>query len=244
MPDADRISDRLISAGLKDPFIRGIAGMAVIAVAASYAISALGSGTKAVITLALCLAFGVVLLILRTLMKYVDSFFVKIVCFVSAGVIMFVFLVFALLLIPAATICWPQPYAQLFSLLNCVGTIESPPFKAIPYSGSGITLNPDNGKYLVLVFYRAARQEDAERVVGALQTAGYRSEAAQSSLDEVIAPSHQPDVTLVKTVTRARPAVDDVARVTKLAIPLKATSVSQLPDDAPLQRGDLQIDLF
>src|ERR1700730_5988234 len=104
---------RLIDVGLKDPFIRGIAGVVAIAAVASFTISALGSGPKAVIALALSLAFGVVLVVLRTLMKYVDSSFVRIVCFVSSAVIMGVFLTFAVLLVPAAVICWPQPFAQL-----------------------------------------------------------------------------------------------------------------------------------
>ena len=60
---------RLIQVGLQDPFIRGICGIVVIAVAGSFAISTLGSGTKAVITLALALSFGVVLVVLRTLLK-------------------------------------------------------------------------------------------------------------------------------------------------------------------------------
>jgi hypothetical protein len=42
----DAIYDRLIKVGLQDPFMRGIAGVVLIATAASLAISALGSGTK------------------------------------------------------------------------------------------------------------------------------------------------------------------------------------------------------
>ena len=115
----EALYDRLVKVGLQDPFIRAVAGMVVIAVAASFAISALGSGTKSVITLALALAFGVVLVVLRTLMKYIDSVFVKIVCLASCGVIMSVFLIFAIFLVPAAFICWPQGYAQLLDLKSC-----------------------------------------------------------------------------------------------------------------------------
>jgi hypothetical protein len=230
---------RLIDVGLRDPFIRGIAGMVVIAAAASYAISALGSGPKAVITLALSLAFGVVLVILRTLMKYVDS------AFVFSGVISFVFLAFVVLLIPAAVICWPQPYAQLLGLPNCLSiSIVQKPFTPIPFTGAGITFNPDNGKYLVWVFYRPDRLEDAERIVGALRSAGYRSDGSQSSLDEVIAPDKRPDTSLIKTTTLARPIVNDVSKVVQFAIPVKAASVSLFPVDAPLQRGNIQVDLF
>ena len=81
----------LIRVGLLDPFIRGIVGVVVIATAGSFAISALGNGTKAIITLALSLSFGVILVILRTLMKNIDSGFVRMVCFLSSAVIMAVF---------------------------------------------------------------------------------------------------------------------------------------------------------
>jgi hypothetical protein len=123
----DQIYKRLIDVALKDPFIRGIGGVVVIAVVASFATSALGSGPKAVIALALSLAFGVVLVVLRVLMKNVDSSFVRIVCLASSAVIMSVFLVFAVLLVPAAVICWPQPYAQLIGLPNCGLSVTPPP---------------------------------------------------------------------------------------------------------------------
>src|SRR5204863_3176070 len=144
----DATYDRLIKVGLQDPFIRGIAGVVVIATAASIAISTLGSGTKAIITIALSLLFGVVLVILRALMKYADSTFVRMVCFASSAVIVTVFLVFTVLLVPAAVICWPQPYAQLLNLPNCLASIEQAtiekPFTPVEYTGTGITHNADN----------------------------------------------------------------------------------------------------
>jgi predicted membrane channel-forming protein YqfA (hemolysin III family) len=150
----DATYDRLIEVGLQDPFIRGIVGVVVIATAAGIAISILGSGAKAVLAIALSLAFGVVLVVLRALMKYVDRAFVRIVCFASSAVIKSVFLVFAVLLVPAAVICWPQPYAQLLSLPNCASALTLKPFTPIEYTGKGITYNPDNKKYHVLIFYR------------------------------------------------------------------------------------------
>jgi hypothetical protein len=242
----DEVFGRLVKVGLQDPFIRAIAGIVAIAVAASFAISALGNGTKTVITLALSLAFGVILVILRTIMKYVDSTFVRVACFVSCGVIMFVFLVFAVFLLPAAFICWPPTYAQLLNLPNC-SSVAAPidePFKPEPPAGTAITFVPDNNKYLVLVFYRLERKKDAERIVGALLSAGYRSDGSQSSLNEVIAPNRNPGTTLIKTSTLARPAVDDVSRVVRIAIPVVASGISVFPDDAPLQRGNIQISLF
>jgi hypothetical protein len=237
--------DRLVEIGLQDPFIRGVVGVVVIAAAASIAISALGSGTKAVITLALCLSFGVVLIILRALMRYADSSFVKFVCFAFSGVIMLVLVVFAVLLVPAAVICWPQPYAQLISLPNCgAAQADDTPFKPVAFTGTGITLNADNSKYLVRVFYRAARKQDAEHVVGALLMAGYKSDGVVSSLDEVIAPNKTPDTTLLKTTTQARPALDEVSRIVKMAIPVKASGLSLFAEDSPLRSGDIQVLLF
>jgi hypothetical protein len=220
----DATYDRLIKVGLQDPFIRGIAGVVVIATAASIAISALGSGAKAIIT-------------------------------PSAAVIMTVFLVFTVLLVPAAVICWPQPYAQLLSLPNCLAQIEKAaaqiekamiekPFTPVAYTGTGITHNPDNDKYLVLVFYRPERKQDAERIVGALRSAGYRSDGTLSSLDEVVTPNRHPDMTLIKTTTLARPIVGDVFTIVRFAIPVKASSVALFPEDAPLRGGNIQISLF
>jgi hypothetical protein len=236
--------ERLIDIGLKDPFIRGVVGVVVVAAAASIAISTLGSGAKAVITLALCLSFGVVLIVLRALMRYADSPFVKFVCFAFSGAIMFVLLVFALLLIPAAVVCWPQPYAQLISLPNCAAQVESKPFTPVPFTGTGVSFNSENNKYVVRVFYRLGRKEDAERIVGALLSAGYQSGGAASTLDEVITPNRNPDTTLIKTTTQARPAVDAVSRIVRIAIPVKAGAVSTFPEDSALKSGDIQVLLF
>src|SRR5262249_54224779 len=134
--------------------------------------------------------------------------------------------VFALLLIPAAVICWPQPYAELISLPNCAAPLaEAKPFTPVPYTGAGVSFNPDNAKYVVRVFYRMDRKADAERVVGALLSAGYKSDGAQSTLDEVVTPNRNPDTTLVKTTTQARPALDEVFRIVKIAVPVKAAAV-------------------
>jgi hypothetical protein len=110
--------------------------------------------------------------------------------------------------------------------------------------GTGITHNPDNSKYVVLVFYRLERKQDAERIVGALRSAGYRSDGGESSLDEVIAPDKRPGLTLIRTTALARPIVAEVSKVVGFAIPVKSSSVSLFADDVVLQRGNVQIDLF
>jgi TIR domain len=117
-------------------------------------------------------------------------------------------------------------------------------FEPIPFTGPAVTFNSDNQRYLVFVFYRPDRLEDARHIVGALLSAGYRSEGSGSSLNEVIAPNRNPNTTLIKTTALARPVVDEVAKVVRIAIPVKASSVMLFPEDAPLQRGNIQIDLF
>jgi hypothetical protein len=244
----DATYERLIKVGLQDPFIRGIAGgVAAIAAAAGIAMSVLSSGTKAIIAIALSLLFGVVLVVLRALMQYADSTFVKVVCFASSAVIMMVFLLFTVLLLPAAVVCWPPAYAQLLNLPNCPsGVVEKAdtPCTPVAYTGTGIAHNPDNDKYLVLVFYRSERKGDAEHIVGALRSAGYRSDCSQSSLEEVTGEvDKRPGTTLIKTTALARPIVADVSTVVRYAIPANSY-ISVFDKDATFRQGNIQIDLF
>jgi hypothetical protein len=243
---------RLIDVGLQVPFFRVIAGGAVLlAAVASIAIPLLGSGTNVVIALALLLLFGVVSVILRSLMKYADSTFVKFVCLASSGVIMLVFLIFTVLLIPAVVGCWPPHYAQALSLPNCasaqtdLSAASAKPFTPVAFDGKGISFNADNKKYLIFVFYRPDRLADAQRIVGALQSAGYDSEGDADDLNEVKgATDRRPGTTLIKTSAIARPIVDEVSIVAKRAMPVNAAFVSVHPEDWPLRRGIIQIDLF
>jgi hypothetical protein len=43
---------------------------------------------------------------------------------------------------------------------------------------------------------------------------------------------------------RARAALDHVSEVVRIAVPVEASSLSVFPEDAPPQRGNIQIDLF
>ncbi|HMF20566.1 MAG TPA: TIR domain-containing protein [Pseudolabrys sp.] len=133
--------------------------------------------------------------------------------------------------------------AVLFWRPSPPSTVQKP-FTPIPFRGEGISFNPENEKYLVLVFYRPDRIEDAQRIVGALRQAGYRSDGSQSTLEEVIAPDKRSGTSLIKTSTLARPVASDVSKIVRFAIPIQATFVSMFPDDVPLQRGNIQIDLF
>jgi len=134
----------------------------------------------------------------------------------------------------------PNPAA----LSGNVGGAGIRPFTPVEYTGKGISYDPDNQKYAVYVFYRHDRQSDAEHVFGALRAAGYKADASETSLNEVVAPDKSPGSTLVKATSAARPARDDISRITKIAIPVRADRVSIFPDDAPLSRGNIQVDLF
>ncbi len=230
----------LIRVGLQDPFIRGIVGVVVIAAAASFAISTLGNGTKAIITLALALSFGVILVILRTLMKNINSGFVRMICFFSSAIIMTVFLIFAVFLVPAAFICWPPGYAAILNLRSC-GPLETP-FTPVAFPPTAIPFNPDNNKYGVLVFYRAERQAYAEHVVGALTSAGFQSQGIASDLNE-LTPPHL-GATVIKWTVPVQPVVSDISKVLRIAIPVKASTISVSPNASSFTRGNIQINLF
>jgi hypothetical protein len=255
-PHEKSLYKKLIDIALQDPFVQLIAGLIVVAFVASSAVAALGSGPKAIIGLALTVTGGLVLFVIRTVVvKYPDSPFVKIVAFISASVIIGVFLIFVLLLVPAATICWPEPYREMLSLPACAVSREiTPKNDATPKNGDifelpdstrlpSVLYNPENSNYTVLIFYRSPRIRDAENIVGTLLKAGYKSNASESDLNEVRADDKRPGSSLIKSTAMARPIVDDVHRIVKLAIPLKADFIKDSPDELRAIR-DVQVILF
>jgi hypothetical protein len=248
MTDATDSHDRLIGIGLKDPFIRQIAGMAALASTASFAISVLGSGVKAVLILALSLSFGVILIILRTLMNNMYSSFVRQACFVSSTVIMGIFLVFAALLVPVATICWPQAYAAILGVSSC-GTTSAPtpaattPTIFTPVEFPNVQYHPENAALHARVLYRPDRRAEAERIAGALQSAGFQTVWANSDLNELTPPFR--GATVLKWTSQLGARTQDVTGLMRLAIPLSASSISVSPSASSFSRGDdFQIDLF
>jgi hypothetical protein len=129
-------------------------------------------------------------------------------------------------------------------LSNCSAQpLKKRPFTPVDFTGKGVTFNAANANYQVLVFYRADRQEDAEYIVGALKTAGYKSDGSQSTLDEVLTPDRNQGTTVIKTTARGRLVLDGVRQFIDIARPVAASPLI-FPGDAPLQRGDIQIDLF
>jgi hypothetical protein len=241
-PEPD-IRSQLIRVGLEDPFIRTIAGMGAIATAVGFVVSILGDGTRAAIAVGLSLMFGVVLIILRVLMNNTEGAFVKYLCLASSAIIIGVFLALIIFAVQAITVCWPESYRETLGLKACpVQPSQVRAFTPVAYSGQGISFNPDNKKYLVLVFYRSNRQSDAEQIVGALLSAGYQSEGQDSTLNEVVAPNRSPGLSLIKTSELAQPVVTDVSRITQLAVP--ASEVTVFPDVVAFARGNIQIDLF
>lgn len=249
---SDGLYKRLIDIGLRDPFIGSIAAGAVLmAVVGAYVVKTTGSGMNAAVTLGAFLLFGVLLIVVRSLFNDQGSPVVRMIGSAFAVVVTLVFLTFVVLLVPATTACWPQDFAQLLRLSNCAPTtgvekvstaVVEKEFSPVPLQN--VSYSQENAKYLVLVFYRLERFDDAEHIVGALRSAGYNSDGIQDNLDEVVAPDKRPDTSLIKTTALARPIVDEVSNLVRAAIPMKAPYVSVFPDDAPLQRGNIQISLF
>jgi hypothetical protein len=232
---------RLVSIGLKDPFIRQIAGVAALAVIASFVILVLGTGVNAILTLSLLLSFGVVLVILRTLMNNMDTSFVRTACFIASTVIMGVFLIFGVLLIPAATICYPPNFAIMLGLNSCRVAAPAVNDKFEPVSFPMIHFNSANGGRRVKVIYRPERRSDAERIVGALRSAGYQSDGVNSNLLELTPPFS--GATVLKWISSAQSTLPEVSELIRTAIPVKALTLS-VSSNASSFGDDLQIDLF
>jgi hypothetical protein len=232
---------RLVSIGLKDPFIRQIAGVAALAVTASFVILVLGTGVNAILTLSLLLSFGVVLVILRTLMNNMDSSFVRTACFVASTVIMGVFLIFGVLLIPAATICYPPNFAIMLGLNSCKVATTAVIDKFEPVAFPMIHFDLANGSRRVKVIYRSERLSDAERIVGALRSAGYQSDGVNSTLLELTPPF--PGATVLKWNSSGQATLPDVSELVRTAIPVKALTLAVSPSASSFN-DDLQIDLF
>jgi hypothetical protein len=240
---SDNTYRQLVSIGLKDPFIREIAGAVAVAVIASAVIYAAGSGINAILSIALLLSFGVIFVILRTLMNNMNTSFVRTAAFVGASTIMGIFLVFGVLLIPAATICFPKNFAILLGLRSCAveeKIVDKEVFRPVAFPN--IAYNSANVSRRIVVFYRPERLQDAERIVGALLSAGYQSEGRSSSLLELTPPS--PGATVLRWTASAESALDGVSELIRTAIPIKASTLFVKPTTSPLTQGELQINLF
>lgn len=246
--DGADVQSQLIKIGLEDPFIRAIAGIVVVAAAASAVISLLGDGMKAILAIGLSIVFGVILVLMRVLIRNTDGLFIRWLSYIVSGTIAIVFVLLIVFVVPAVVICWPAAYSDTLGLKACSATVLPHPggtaFTPIPFTGQGIAINPDNGRLTVLVFYRAPRQTDAEHVVGALLSAGFKSTGQESTLNEVQTDDRSPNVTLIKTAAAAQPEQPEILRIVKLSIPVLAEKVRTAPGPVPLIRGDAQVDLF
>jgi hypothetical protein len=238
------VFNEMIKVGLADPFIRAIVGVVAVATAAAFAVSVIGDGTRAVIAVGLSLMFGVVLVVLRVLMKNLDSPIVRWLCLFASGVIIAVFLALIVLAVPAITVCWPAMYRETMGLQPCGGVPQARAFAPTPYVAPDIKYDPANRATQVLVFYRAARQRDAERLVGALRSAGYASDGVESDLNEVVADNRSPGVSLIKTTGAARSITPEILRISQLVMPDRAPLIGIYPVDTALKRGAIQVDLF
>ncbi len=247
--DRDGIQNRLIEIGLDDPFIKMIAGLVAVATIASTVISLLGDGMKAVLAIGLSIVFGVILVLMRVLIKNTDGVFVRLLCYLVSGTVAAVFAMLIIFAVPAVVICWPQPYHDTLGLKACSSPAGPPSepvqaFTPVAFVGPGIVADPANARFTLMVFYRTSRQRDAERVVGAFLSAGYASRGLESTLNEVATDDHSPNASLVKTTPAAQDLAPEVLRILKLSIPVLAERIRVDPQPIPLSRGDVQVDLF
>jgi hypothetical protein len=133
---------------------------------------------------------------------------------------------------------------NIIHLLNCSPTVlEERPFTPVAFAANNIPFKPANADYRIFVFYRSDRRGDAENIVGALKAAGYQCDDAESDLNETITPNRNPGTTLIKATATGRSTLDDVQQLIHRARPVAAPPLL-FAEDAPLLRGDIQIDLF
>jgi hypothetical protein len=93
-----------------------------------------------------------------------------------------------------------------------------------------------------VVFYRPERLSDAERIVGALRSAGYQSDGINSDLLELTPPF--PGATVLKWTASVQSTLAEVSELVRTAIPVKASSLKVNSSASSFSRGDLQINLF
>jgi hypothetical protein len=61
-------------------------------------------------------------------------------------------------------------------------------------------------------------------------------------LNELTAP--HPGATVIKWMTASQPVVGDISKTLRIAIPVKASTISLSPNASSFARGDIQINLF
>ena len=107
MTDGQSLQERLVEIGLEDPFIRTIVRDGGCCHGRELRRLDHGECNKAVFAVGLSMMFGVVLVVLRVLMKHADDKIVWTLCLLASGVIVLVFMAVIVVAVPAVTVCWP-----------------------------------------------------------------------------------------------------------------------------------------
>jgi hypothetical protein len=236
---------QLIAMGLADPFIKLVVGIVAIGAAVGFVLTEFGGGLKAIIAIGFGIGAGVILLILRALVKDTESNFVRIMGYAASLAITAVFSILVLAVIPVVLTCKPLAYANLLGL--CVpppAPANTPGFTPIQFTGTG-TINQTNANYHILVFYRAPRQTDAEKVAGALLWAKFNSSAIDWRNDDLSELGALSNVVLIRTSSHGQAVADNITHLVQSAIaPVDPNTVSISATDLVLNNGDVQVDLF
>jgi hypothetical protein len=239
---SDNLYRRFVDIGLRDPFVQLVVGVVAIGAAVSFVMSEFGGGLKAIIAIASGIGAGVILLILRALVKDSESNFVRFMGYAASAAITSVFAILVLALIPAVLTCKPQAYANLLGLCSTSGPTLTA-FVPIPFSASEAP-DPASPNFRVLIFYRTARQTDAEKVAGALQWAKFNSGPADWRNDDLSELGAQTGIVLVRASSRGGSVAEAIANLIRSSIyPISATTV-MVNNNIPLSNGDVQVDLF
>jgi hypothetical protein len=155
----------------------------------------------------------------------------------STAAIFGILAMFIILLIPAATVCWPREYAM------ALGMCSYPELRTFtPIMAPWVTYNGENNNRQAFVFYRPHRLADAERIVGALRSAGYEADGIQSDLSEMT-PPHS-DATVLRYTSKEQSSAGNVLSLIRIAIPGRTSSISVSSGPSSLTRGDFMIVLF
>lgn len=102
----------------------------------------------------------------------------------------------------------------------------------------------ENSKYSVLVFYRAQRKEDAEKILQAALSKGYQSSITMSSLQEVQIGQQPDNSTFIIPTQRGEEIVNPVRDLVSSTLPPPRNGSVTVGSSWPLRRGDVQVYLF
>jgi hypothetical protein len=132
------------------------------------------------------------------------------------------------------------------TLSDRVNTLHGPSISpsapsAAPPAPPDNTKTAENGKYVVLIFYRDGRQDDATKLASKLTASGFQVSAINSALSELQIDPQPRGSTFIQPNEKSVAAAERVDEIAKSLLPTSAMSVGTVFN---LRRGDIQIYMF